>query len=336
MTSTAVHPEGAGDVNIDRVPVCVHIGLPKTATTMLQKHLFQQHPQVAHAAHPIKFVTFDPDGQTHRFIDEICNNPSWDEGFCRGYAEGSLASLAESRRTLVVSEESISFNGIIDRGLEAGELVDRLDRPQRLKSSFGEAKIVFVIRRPGDWVRSVYLQRLKGYGKKRRSYESLDEWVRQHWDAREQTASVVGNIRYGELAGEYARLFGKRNVGIYPFERLQEDPAAFVRDLARFIGIDPEVAVQLTADRRENESLTQRQLLAAHLRASSGFGRFLMESPTLQPLRRIAGQILPGRAPLRPELSPDLMELLNDYCRDDLASLAREWDLPLHEYGYPL
>jgi hypothetical protein len=316
--------------------VCVHIGLPKTATTMLQKHLFQHHPQVVHAAHPIKFVTYDAEGRTARFIDEICNATDWDGAFCDNYANESLKFAEASGKALVVSEESISFNGIIDQGLQASNLVDRLERVRRLKQALPDARIVFVIRRPVDWVRSIYLQRLKGYGKKRNTYESLDDWTRAHWEQRDRIASVVSNIRYGELALEYAEHFGRENVGVFLFEQLIEDSERFVHDLAGFMGIDADVAVRLTGGQRENESMTKRQLLASHLRASSKLGRFAIESPYLKPLRRLASTILPGKELLRPEMAPELQAMLEDHCRADLKRLAETWKLPLSEFGYPV
>lgn len=331
-----IHPSPSQQEHAVGGSVCIHIGLPKTATTMLQKHLFQRHAQIAHGAIAMKFGTFDPDGATTQLITDVCRAVDWHPDLHAQAADDARGALQAEGKALVLSEESISFNGLIDHGLEAENLVDRLDRPARLKSVFPDARIIFVIRRPEDWLRAIYLQRMKGYGRKHQTYLNLSDWVQQHWEAREQTASVVSNLRYGALAHAYAEVFGHDNVFVLPFERLVEDSTEFIRELAEIIGIDADEAVRISAGQRENETLTRRQLVVGHVRAHSRIGRVLIDTPALQGVRKALARIVPGREPARPELRSQLADRISAYCADDIAALAAGWDLPLARYGYPV
>jgi hypothetical protein len=315
---------------------CIHIGLPKTATTMIQRHLFKLHPELLYGATPLKLGNFDPEGRCTRLIDDICLDRSYDIETGRKFLHDDVGPNLSGDRIFLLSDELFSFNGSVDQGLQATGLIDRREKAQRLKDVFGDARIILVIRRPADWIRALYLQRLKGYGKKHRDFESLETWLERHLDCRNETRSAASNLHYGELAELYAGLFGKENVGVFLYEELLSEPATFIADIAGFIGIDTQQAVSLTEGKRENETLTKRQLLLSHLRAQSRIGEFLVTSPTLQPLRRAVASVLPGRAPLRPEFPERLAEEVADYCRDDLRRLASRWQLPLDQHGYPV
>ena len=109
--------------------VFIHVGLPKTATTYLQKFVFPQ----------IKGINY--------FSPAYVSMPNY------------ILSIEADERPILISDEHLSSHYFLDeKGWKCGS---RFTIANRLKKLFPDANIIIVIRNKDDWARSLYIQYLK-------------------------------------------------------------------------------------------------------------------------------------------------------------------------------
>ncbi len=196
----------------------LHPGYHKTATTWMQRRLFQPE----HGFAPI----FD-----HVEIDALIFQPgpfSFDAAKVRSLAEEKHARMG--RHLLpVISSEIMSGQPYV--GGRDGKMI-----AERLKLVFPEARVLISIREQLGLLPSLYMQYLQAGGTMP---------ARKFFAGR----SVIGNYGFDPafyefhgLVGHYAGLFGKGNVLVHPMELLMRDPAALVRGLNALTGVATDAA----------------------------------------------------------------------------------------------
>jgi hypothetical protein len=113
-----------------------------------------------------------------------------------------------------------------------------LECPQaasRIRERLPDARIICGLREPVDRAYSDYLMYLRSRGKRFDATRDLSRtapWAQpdSHW-------MTIG--RYGELLPRYFDAFPREQIHVYLFDDLQRDPAGVVREIYRFLGIDP-------------------------------------------------------------------------------------------------
>lgn len=317
---------------------CLHIGLPKTATKMLQIQLFARHSQVEFLGTYI--------GTHRRYrqcrdrdVEEVLNELIWDNRLhpdlrrCRDLYEKSIAPAFEIGRLPVWSWESL---------MEDRHEVQRR-RAENLKAVFGDCKLVVGLRHPLRLVESLYLQLIKRDNVGSRAsfrtgvrYLPVDAWIKKNWER--PGHAPTAHLEYAEAVEVFADVFGREAVGIFLFEQLLEDQTAFIETICRFLEIDSREGVRHALGRRENDRWTQLQFdrltrIHGSLLRSTIF-RFAKKAAR----RRMLGLTArPSQGPpARAEISQRWQQRILDKTREGNRRLVERWNLPLEQYGYPL
>ena len=196
--------------------------------------------------------------------------------------------------------------------------------PKAMAAMAGRFRVVIVVRHQTKLLESLYLHKANST-----SYLSADKWLAT-WRDR-----YAFGYRYGEIADAWAQVVGEQNVGVFMFEQLVSDHAAFARALCGFMGIDAEIGASLLAGRHENVRKTQRTQAYARLRAhvlpNVSLGRLLPDS-----IRRTWRDYLDRGHKARASLPDEWRARIEDHYRSDNQNLARRFGLPLQDFGYPL
>lgn len=315
--------------------LCVHIGLPKTATTTLQRGLFANHPEIeflgkraGHQAEP----GLRRCGSQAAF--GLANQLFWDHARSidvieakRLYREEILPTI-EPDRTLV-----FSFEGLAASGLEVRKAVAK-----NLRDVFGSCRVIIGIRRPVDLVEALYFQRMK---RRHLGVEAPHLGLLSSPSTEEWLESVIGgselaeHLDYARTARIFVEALGRANVAVFALEYLKAEPDDFARSLCRFLEIDEQEGVRLLQGRRHNVRLSQpvvdrmlnfeRPGIRSALYAMSGRAirkRFLRVSRS------------EGSPNARLSISREAHESIEARTREGNRWLASEWGLPLKEYGY--
>jgi len=317
---------------------CLHIGLPKTATKMLQIQLFARHSQVEFLGTYI--------GSHRRYrqcrdaeVEEIINELVWDNRLrpnltrCRELYRKSIAPAFEAGRLPVWSWEAL---------MEDAHEVQRR-RAANLKEVFGDCKLVVGLRHPLRLVESLYLQLIKRDNVGSRAsfragvrYLSIDGWIKKHWE--KPGHAPTAHLEYAEAVEVFASVFGRESVGIFLFEQLREDQAGFVGAICRFLGIDAQEGVIHTQGQRENDRWTQPELDRLREIHGSLVRSTIFRFANRRTRRRMLG-LTPGASegpPARAEISQAWQERILDKTREGNRRLMERWNLPLDRYDYPL
>jgi hypothetical protein len=314
---------------------CVHIGLPKAASTFFQKNLFPFHSQVDYLGKFIDSKNKYRDAETQSVVESITRPIAATVPLepARKRFE-RIAALAEtSGRVIVWSSE----------GLTAGAPPNREQRALDFRTVFGPCRILIILREPVSFVGSMYLQKIREgqtrrlrYRRTLRRYWEVEEWLDECWE--KGPVGPLSNLDYAGTIDIFSKVFGKDAVGVFCLEQLSLDPESFVRSLCRFVGIDEEEALGLCRMRRSNTRLQQGQLDRIR-RVYRSF--WLGMAFTLLPTRYVRRYFkLRQKEPSQPGAVVDIPApwrlRIQDFTRPGNRRLVAERGLPLEAFGYPL
>jgi hypothetical protein len=315
--------------------MCVHIGLHKTATTTLQRGLFANHPEIEFLG---KRAGHQAEPGLRRCSSEAAfrlgNQLFWDHARSidvdeakRLYREEILPTI-EPNRTLV-----FSFEGLAAAGLE-----DRKAVAQNLRDVFGSCRIILGIRRPVDLVEALYFQRMKrrhlgvqaGHFGLLRS-PSTEEWL----ESVVAGSELAEHLDYARTARIFVEALGRANVAVFALEYLKAEPDEFARSLCEFLEIDAQQGVRLLEGRRHNVRLTQPVVdrMLNFERPGIRSALYAMSGRAIR--KRILGVSRSEDSPnARLSISKEAHKSIEGRTREGNRWIAKEWGLPLKEYGY--
>jgi len=315
----------------------IHVGLPKTATTMLQAHLFARHSEIEYLGKFPRHGNEFRDAAVRRIITEVARGRVFNADLvhCRRLFAESIAPALEAGRIPLCSSEDFTVGGPRRRRARA----------ENLRAVFGDCKVIITLRHPLRFVESMYLHKLRAVhlgagwrvGRPPR-YFGIDQWLSDDW--RRPEKGELAHLEYAQTIEILADVFGESAVGIFLFEQLVEDPEEFVTSLCRFIGIDPEEGIRLASGKRENDRLTTAQVARIRTLERSFLQSTLFRfSPRALRRRMLTG----GRADVntsppaaRTQIPLHWEERFVELTRQGNRWLRERWGLPLDSYHYPL
>jgi len=314
----------------------LHVGLPKTATTTLQRSLFEQHPEIYFLGKGRSFPA--PKGcrsdSVHNLLEPILwrHRARYDPAASRAAAENTVLAdltgqsvIVGSWETLVLQPRSKAFRESL----------------RRLVQAFGNCRVLVSLRNPGDWVSSLYLQELQGHFKKRnrkhiggRAFQEPEEWLRR----KTNDDGALGGFGFGWNIREAVDLLGKENIGVFLYEELRQNPAAYYTGICRFLGIDVEEGLRLTADKHFHPRITEKQLALlretdASIRRRLAW-RMMNDSERRKLFKSAAGK--DDDRPATINFPDSLQERLAEEYRKHYQWIEAQFGLPLEQHGYPL
>jgi hypothetical protein len=313
-------------------PTFIHLGLPKTATTCIQSHLFANHSQIHYFG---KYVNSGfPPVIRAILASRHVRAMELGEGDIRAQSiQEQLAYAADRQRVPVLSKE----------GFGGGSPALKRRQARQFVRNLGPCKAFLVVREPVSFIKSYYSQMLKAFQKRephrspdwmRRMgspprYFDINEWLEKSWRASNTPRNLLA---YHQTAKTYAQFLGRENLRIFVFEEFIRSPERFITDLSEYIGIDPHESVELIRGKRANDRIT------------TGYIRRLQEIEHSEELSRQFQDASVRRLVLnpaeldgdkfRPELEKKWQDKIETFCRKQNRRLAKEWDLPLADYGY--
>jgi hypothetical protein len=194
----------------------LHIGLHKTGTNWLQRHVF--------TSAAVGFVT----AANEKKIKGQLVTPhdlDFDPVRCRAVYAKWIAKAGAMGRVPVLSAESLSGD-MLYGAFDSARLAERL------ASVFPEGKVLIVIREQRHMLFSSYHQYVKSGGPL-----ALGEYLRQpHPRNSHPWTFVFAQFEYDRLISRYHDLFAEENVLVLPHELFRRDPAGFVRRVTDFAG----------------------------------------------------------------------------------------------------
>ena len=295
--------------------VLLHVGLPKTATTALQDHVFTKLPGARSIGKP------KPPRPLKKALRRLIAES--DGELARSDLECIRAALHPPRpdgSTTILSHEGLTATRHelrdADRFLrEKGFRVQRVRVARHLREACdAAAQVLFTLREQCGWMLSLYGDLVLREGVS----TGFEAWVEAGLD---DVDNFCGDPDFHWLVDVYATEFGAENVHVLPFEDLRANPRRFAARVAAAGGLD------------EGELL--RRIAA------------LPRVKTFEELRQGAFQAIsrhtkdrrePGhKSPEIPAEFPSaLREKVRDFCRAGNRRLVERFGAPLDAYDYAL
>lgn len=325
----------------ERVPLRLHVGLPKTATTLMQSSLFPEHREVEYLGtwHTREYRRFD---KFQNAVVQAAVRAADDRGTseqelerCRAAIDEQLAPARAAGKVPVFSWETL-----MDCRPDVRER-----RAAAWAKAFGPCRVMITIRNPLSFVESMYFQLLRAEnvgGAARRfggpRYRTVDQWLDKAWDSRRMVPKTF--LQYAETAEMYARIFGRQSVGLFVFEEFPVDPAGYVKAVSQFLGIDGDESAKLLHGKRRGDRWTEGQIAALQHVSRSPWQSLKFRLADNKRRRQMLGitneAAKSGRdePKARADFGPAWRKKIEDFTRPGNRLLVEEWGLDLSRHGY--
>ena len=288
---------------MSRLPTFVVIGAMRAGTTSLYAH-FREHPEI--------FVS--PEKET--------------DYFSLGDLRKDEPPRERPRRASTLSAYQESFRGSSwakARGeASPSYLFHGLRSAPRMSAIIPEAKLICVLRDPIDRAYSHFGLNRKFGLEPLADFESAIAAEREPERAGMQRFAYLGASRYHEDLRAFASRFPPAQLRVLRFEEFRRDPAATMRQLYDFIGVDPGFVPDVAV--RHNRSGEHRaSLLRQALRRMPRLRRAVLRRLSPRLGSRFADLVLHPQPPLAREVRRRLLEGFSDEVRGLERLLG--WDL---------
>jgi hypothetical protein len=233
----------------------IHVGFPKTASTTIQRCLYEQHPNIYY---------FGEDG-------DGCESPKEVEvGQSLIFDNNLFFSMSEAENLFKTQRERASNQIFVYSNVDVVRSQDPGVCAERLKHLMPDAEVVFVVRNQLNALKSFYASHgvyLKPappsyFGK----YVSLNDWMQ--YCLMFPNSSPISHFRYKSHIIPYIELFGKKRIHIFIFEDFINKKTHFINKLSELLEVDSKEAIQLLENQHERSRHTQRMLQYRKLRTS--------------------------------------------------------------------
>jgi hypothetical protein len=316
----------------------LHVGLPKTGTSTLQKTVFKSHPEIFYLGKNLE--TDIPRGcrsvEVHKLLDPLLWHP-------HGAPKAEVLHSLYKANVL----DQVSDNQVVLASWEAlgnGDKRKFEGLMSRVTSVTGSMKLMIGLRNPLTWVGSEYLQGVQGQymrssrGKhfKHRPFISFEIWLQNHTGRR----GVEKWLSYAENVKSAISTLGRENVGIFLFEDLISNPEAYYLSIAEFLEIDKEQVLSLSRESHYNKRLLTAEVEHIQYIDSSSSLRRRWKTQDITERRRELQKYLKSTnanlSPAKVVLSKEWQQKISEGTRNGNQWLASELGLDLEKHDYPM
>jgi len=209
--------------------VYVHVGLPKTATTFLQKNIFSKYDGVSYCS--TRYGAHHMFGETLALESTLmfAGVPFWNIEQTKGRVQKEVQRVPNGK--ILISREGFA-------GGAADNFRSTSGFAYLLREVFVEPRVIFVFRKQEDWLISVFRQAVRAGINQ--SAEDFYNFRGGNFEPPLSPAPIgldVLNLDWCNFIRFYNRLFGEANVLALPFELFQQNPMTFVDKISVFLGV---------------------------------------------------------------------------------------------------
>lgn len=301
----------------------LHIGANKTASTTLQRCLFPY-------AKGLVYLGEDCEG--YEDIRAVMDSMVFDDDLHSRW-EDAKKIFADYKDKVKEDETFLYSNEDIMTSRVPSQIA------KRMKELLPDAEIVLVIRNQMTAVTSMYANHgayLRGVPRNYfHRYVSFDQWMNHTFNF--MNYSLLDSYFYNQILELYEELFGKDKIHILFFEDFVKNKEKFVGQLSDVLNIDKDEALKLLGNKVERRRNTMREYNYHKFRGwffpSISFSKLL---PLGGVAKDILNKFLEGGPSASGFMTKKWEEKIFDLYKEDNARLAKKYNLPLKEYGYPI
>jgi hypothetical protein len=274
------------------------VGAAKAGTTSIYAYL-SQHPEIFFPAfkEPHFFTQVRPAPEQRFLINAVTKRSA----YLRLYAR------AASHSVIGDASPSYLWHPVV---------------PRRIRAQVPQAKVAVILRDPVERAYSHYLMDYREGSQSKPFYEALLEDMNRPKKGWGVSYLYYELGLYAEQVQRYLKIFMPERVKVLMFDDLRRDAKAVLREIAGFLGLDPEPLAHVNTSQRYNSYAAPRN---QYLRRLAGARLSRMVGQALIPHRLgtfIFERIFLKQAP-KPPLDPRARELLCSLYDPEIDKLER-------------
>ncbi|WP_321369258.1 sulfotransferase [uncultured Draconibacterium sp.] len=305
----------------------IHVGMPKAASTSLQKSLFFSSKEIeafkkkkSNALYKLATLTsYNFEKQKEDIKQEILKQFS-------------------GKKPAIITEEMFLY-GRAEQKEKFIVYSSYQEIAKRLNDLFPNAKILIIIRNQLKWLPSAYSEWCKAGFLNHRQFSSFADNLLEAYQTGCNT--TYNSLKYDIIYTNYCDLFGKENVYIELFETFIGDQEASIRKMMDFLGIDSTKVLESFQPIHSNARPTVMELFIRKINREYG------QSNIIKRLKKLLGcestgilkliQSLPvSNRRVKNTLTEEQNKLFSEHFASSNSRLKKLTGLPLGNYGYPL
>ena len=192
----------------------IHAGYHKTGTTFINRKFFAKHADIHHLGKP-----YSEDSPIRELVDRLLGEKPYDPVRCKKLYDEFILPI-QTNKIIIISD---------------GRIIKQNDKnspkpiPERILDLTEEVRVIVVIRKQYEYLKSLYVQHIGSNNEKR----SFDEWFDSNWL---KGSMLKSRLDYFVQIKIYFDILGRDKVGIFLYEQLRDDHEQFVNNLCNFIG----------------------------------------------------------------------------------------------------
>lgn len=219
----------------------IHVGMAKSASTWLQKRLFNRSDLGFLHLEEKRLSLF------RKILPQ--DTPYYDEEDCRQYLKEELLDQAYHHSLLPVWSNEL-LSGWPTYGGQSRVLI-----ANRLASLYPDAKILLIVREQNSIINSTYNQYIQEGGTM-----NLQTYLTKKWVAPYFQGFNLAQYDYYQLVSLYKDLFKPQNVLFLPYELLKYEAPQFVKRIFDFAELKHQFDSDLLTDKALNQAPSDSNL----------------------------------------------------------------------------
>jgi|SRR5580700_55906 hypothetical protein len=308
-----------------QTPVFIHVGFSNTGTTSLQRNFFATRDDI--------FLAGEPYGERGgiftaiKSVEDFKFDTRYMESLCR-----DLIHAKNSGRSVVISDETLSDTPQL---YFAPYMMPRDVIALRLHHLFPSAKVIFTVRDQREYAASMYLNLKRNAA----FFDRMPMMPFADWLA-ETLAGVrphyLQNLDFTETINLYRRIFGRENICVLPLEIITTDGVrAYLSRLCDFLRLQVREQDIRNYSHIQNRRMSVRRELVAELLQDDRFSRLYADLIADIGRERVDAYLDDGPRASVAMAAGDEQKIRRRVGVGNWV-LAREFDLDLSRYGYPM
>lgn len=313
---------------LKEIDIVFHIGLPKSASTFLQKNYFPwldvlylgKHYHLNERATRTTEVfeknfkaisSFSPINLDAAKIEEI---------------RQSIFALAQefNVQKLVYSNEGLV--GSYAENFRNGYLIAHC-----LKKIFNSPKIILIIRRQDHFLESLYRQAIRnGHSLSVSKFLNYNKGKFYNYRQDYRANIDLKTLQWDQLVNFYQTTFGKENVLVLPLEMLKNESEQFLHKIAKFIGVSSIPPINSDMSNRRDSFLLLLIKKFFNSFVHTNVSNIFIQALQLQKV----GNLINKLGIEHDFIIPSLSEKIRNSFKDSNKILSERENLTLEKYGY--
>jgi len=232
--------------------IIIHVGYPKTATTTMQKQLFEKLYEEGQINYLGKYYSIKNGLVGNSIVHYLLYDKKID-----GYNKDILTikEISKNNKLTVLSNEglSISFLKYINNKIDPSYVAEKINN--LFAEIFEKVEILMTVRNQVDMLYSIYVQY---YGSVYRYIKKLNNIEKFLSDGlKERKNGNFFMFYYGDMYKIYSKIFGKDKINILLYEELINNIENYTFKVSKIMDISQEVVLNSFSKKENKKRVTK-------------------------------------------------------------------------------